>query len=156
LTDLRVVFDINVWVDAVSGPDSKYPYLTQVPPRTQNPAADCFSLALDGERFQVFTSPHVLDNVSRVFGLLGVTNHSRGRILEAIVETVSFSLGSVVDPPRSAAESKDFEDNLILDLAIATNSQIIITSDVDFQKLSPVRGIAILSPRDFLSWLLPR
>jgi hypothetical protein len=63
---LRVVFDINVYVDAITHSDSTFPFLSSVPPKTSNAAADCLSLALDEEDFHLYISPHILLNTTKV------------------------------------------------------------------------------------------
>ena len=153
---LGVVFDVNVWIQAVVGEDSDYPYLSQVPPQTSNPSADAFSLAFDGELFQVSTSPHIIRNLGRVLGELGLPEELVEAVLDAVVDVVHLSGGSVVEPERSAIESKDFEDNLILDLALSTGASVIVTLDKEFQALSPWTGRLILHPREFVSNVLLR
>ena len=58
-----VVFDINVYLDYILGDDGSWPLLPDVPPTTENPAADAVSLAF-AARFRLFTSPHILRGVS--------------------------------------------------------------------------------------------
>jgi hypothetical protein len=52
-----VGFDVNVLVNAIIGPDSSYPFFTELPPATGNPAADCLSRIFDADEFALFTSP---------------------------------------------------------------------------------------------------
>ena len=151
---LTVVFDVNIWLHAILGPKSTYPYLDAVPPRSANPSADCLSLALDGERFRVFSSPHILSNVARVLQARGYDSSFIERYLEALTDAVHFSGGSVVEPSRSVMRSVDFEDNLILDLVATVDADLLVTLDRDLQSLSPVKGAAILDPDSFLRWVL--
>ena len=151
---LKVVFDVNIWLHAVLGPRSTYPYLDSVPPRTANPSADCLSLALDGERFLLFCSPHILSNVARVLQGRAYDSHFIERYLEALTDAVHFSGGSVVEPSRTVNRSADFEDNLILDLVAAIDADLLVTLDRDLQSLSPAKGAAILDPDNFLQWVL--
>ena len=148
---LRVVFDVNVYIDALAGPDSSYPVIHEVPPESSNSAADCLALAFDGDDFTLFVSPHILRNVSRVLQEgLGIKRKLTEEILTTITEIIHFSGGSIVDPPRAQSELMDFEDNLILDLAKATESLVIVTSDRAFLEQSPWFGRVILSPREFV------
>jgi predicted nucleic acid-binding protein len=152
---LRVVFDINVYVDAIAGANSTYPFLSAVPPRSSNDAADCLSLALDGEEFQLFISPHILANTARVLqNGMGVKIKTVGAILTGITEIVHLTGGSIVDPERRNHDQKDFEDNLILDLVRTTKSLILVTSDRELLRQSPWNGRLILSPRHFVEQLL--
>lgn len=151
---LRVVFDINVWLHAILGPASSYPYLDSVPPKTLNPSADCLSLALDGERFEVFASPHILNNIARVLKLRGYDQSFIRRYLEAVSDATHFSGGSILEPARKSNHTSDFEDNLILDLVAAVRADVLVTIDRQLLALSPAHGAAILHPEKFLQWLL--
>ena len=154
--NLGAVFDVNVWLAAVLGQDSEYPYLSKVPPQTSNASADAVSLALDGELFKVFTSPHIIDHVARVLSGEGLSSKTVGDFLQMMTDITHFSGGSVVEPERQSLDSPDFEDNLILDLALGTGSTVIVTLDRDFLALNPWRGRLILHPRDFVMNLLSR
>ena len=147
---LRVVFDINVWLDTFLGPLSDFPYLSVVPPGGESPASNCVSLAFDGERFQVFASPHVLTNVHRVLKASGLRDEICHRYMEDLADIVHMSGGSVIDPAREAGSQTHFEDNLIVDLAKATGADVVVTSDVEFMQSLGWNGMAIISPSVFL------
>ncbi len=147
---LRVVFDINVWLDAFLGEPSDYPYLPVVPPGGENDAANCVSMAFDGERFSVFASTYILTNVHRVLKAAGLSDELCHRHIEDLADIVFMSGGSIVDPSREAVSQRDFEDNLILDLAKATASDVVVTRDVEFTSSSGWRGVAIISPTVFV------
>ena len=154
--NLGVVFDVNIWLAAVLSSDSEYPYLAKVPPQTANAAADALSLALDGELFRVFTSPHIINHVAKILRAEGLSEHLTESFLETTTDVVHFSGGSVVEPDRKAFDSQDFEDNLILDLALSTGSTVVVTLDQEFMAMSPWRNRLILHPRDFVVNLLSR
>lgn len=152
---LKVVFDVNVYVDAIIGRDSTYPYLQAVPPKSENAAADALSMAFDGEDFYLFTSPHILKNIRRILGeVAGLSQNLVEEILVTITEIVHFSGGSVVDPPRSNLDQKDFEDNLVLDLVKAVRALILVTSDAALLRQSPWHGRLFLNPRHFVEQLI--
>lgn len=151
---LRVVFDINVWVHGIVGPYSEFPYLPQLPPSTENSSADCISLAFDADRFSVFLSPHILRNLGRVFREYGLSGPLIQRSLEDIVEVVHVSQGSVIDPDRVVATQQDFEDNLILDLVLASNSDVLVTADQELLESNGRKGRAILHPTAFVKLAL--
>jgi predicted nucleic acid-binding protein len=149
---LRVVFDVNVFIDAIVGSDSNYPVLYEVPPESQNSAADCLSLAFDGKDFSLFVSPHILRNVNRILqDGFGLTKKLSGEILTTITEIVHFSGGSIVDPQRTNSELRDFEDNLILNLLKATESLVLVNNDREFLRQSPWFGRVLVSTRDFVA-----
>jgi len=152
---LRVVFDINVYVDAISHSSSTFPYLSSGPPKTSNAAADCLSLALDDEDFKLFISPHILLNTARVLkGEMGIESKRVEAILTGFTEIVHCTQGSIVDPKRTNHDQKDFEDNLILDLVKTTEALILVTSDVVLLDQNPWNGRLILSPRRFVEQVI--
>lgn len=156
-SDLRVVFDINVFIDAFVGPQSSFPVIEQIPPQTSNAAADCISLAFDADRFQLFASPHIIQNLVRVLkNQFALSDKLVAAIAETVIEIVHLSGGSVVEPSRKVLEVKDYEDNLILDLVLVTDSLVAVSSDSDLLDLSPWRGRLILRPREFTHRILNR
>jgi predicted nucleic acid-binding protein len=150
-TKLRSVFDVNVYVDAIVGASSTFPLIESVPPKTSNSAMDAFSLAYDGDAFALYSSPHIIKNVARVFKALGVSDETTQKVIETMFELVHFSGGSVVDPDRTVFDIADFEDNLILDLVKAVDALVLVTSDNDLLQVSPWNHRLIMKPRDFVS-----
>lgn len=150
-TKLRSVFDVNVYVDAIVGPDSSFPLIESVPPKTSNTAMDAFSLAYDGDAFALYTSPQIVRNVGRVFKALGVSDVTAQKVVETMIELIHFSGGSVVEPDRTVFDIPDFEDNLILDLVKAVDALVLVTSDEDLLSVSPWNHRLIMKPRDFVA-----
>ena len=151
---LRVVFDINVWASALLGPSTEFPFLPTAPPTGANSSADCLSLAFDGDRFSVFISPHIIENLSRILVHSGISRALAARAIEDVVDIVHLSQGSVVEPRRLANQQRDFEDNLILDLVLDTGSEVLVTRDAELLAASGFKGVAILHPRSFVQLAL--
>lgn len=147
-----MVFDVNVFIDAVVGRDSTFPLITEVPPTTGNAAADAFSLAYDAETFSLFTSPHIVSNSARVLGLKGIEKETSAGVAELLLEIVQLSGGSIVEPDRTVFDVADYEDNLILDLVKAVDAHLLITSDKDLLQLNPWNGRLVMTPRDFVGY----
>ncbi|GAA1850952.1 putative toxin-antitoxin system toxin component, PIN family [Myceligenerans crystallogenes] len=146
-----VVYDVNVFVNAVVGADSEWPYLARLPPATGNADADCLSVAFDAEEFSLCTSLHILENVARVLRSFGWSHRSVEEYVDALAELVETSGGKVLDPDRRVFDVPDFEDNLILDVAVASDALIVVSDDTDLTSMSPWnQRIAILRPRDFI------
>ena len=59
-----------------------------------------------------------------------------------------------MDPPRVAFDSEDFEDNLILDLAVEADTLIVVSDDTDLTPLSPWNGRLILRPFQFVEHMV--
>jgi len=52
---------------------------------------------------------------------------------------------------ESVTDCRDPDDNKFLELALSGKADLIITGDADLLSLHPWRGIAILSPADYLA-----
>jgi putative PIN family toxin of toxin-antitoxin system len=149
---LRVVFDVNVYINAFSGPDTTFPVIEVVPPASGNWAADAISLAFDGEDFALYASPHIMRNIVRVLrSTLHVQDRNVQVAAETVIEIVHQSGGSIVEPARHTSENRDFEDNLILDLAFAVDALVIVTNDSDLLEMNPWNGRLVLTPKEFVS-----
>ena len=148
-----VVYDINLLVAAFVGPDAEWPFIALVPPTTNSPDADALSIAFDADEFSLYSSPHIMENLARVLvDAYGVLPARAARIVIAVLEIVETSGGAVIDPPRKAFSVADYEDNLILDLAIAAEATIVVSNDTDLTSMSPWHNrIAILRPREFVA-----
>ncbi len=145
-----VVFDINVYVNALVGPESSFPLIAEVPPATGNPTADCVSIALDADDFRLHASPHILANTARVLKLIGISNALAEDFIDTILDIVTESGGKVIDPPRKVFDVHDDEDNRVLDLVVATDSHLLVTDDTDLTQLNPWNGRLILRPRELV------
>lgn len=153
-----VVFDVNVYLDYILGDDGSWPLLPDVPPTTDNPAADAVSLAF-AARFRLFSSPHILRNVARV---MRATRHSEPTVeafIAAITEMCEFSDGAVIEPQARDHGIGDYEDNLIASLAKdpAVDALVVVSSDRDLLDLGPNwHGRLIMRPREFVRRVVAR
>ncbi|NRG42582.1 PIN domain-containing protein [Rathayibacter sp. VKM Ac-2835] len=147
-----VVFDIHIYVNALVGPGSEFPRIVEVPPGTGNSAADCLSLAFDGDDFRLFVSPHILRNLTRVLSELGLSAELIEGYLQTVLELVEVSGGATLDPPRKCFDVEDYEDNLIVDLSLACDATLIVSDDTDLTDLSPWHGrMPIVRPHVFVA-----
>lgn len=146
-----VVYDVNVLVNALVGPDSSYPYLPRIPPTTGNAAADCLAIALDGDDMRLFSSLHILRTTATVLVRLGVHPDTAARYVDEVTSIITDLGGAVLDPPRRAHDSRDHEDNLVLDCALAADALIVVSSDHDLTSLNPWNGRLILTPERFVA-----
>lgn len=156
-TDARpaTVFDIHVFVNALVGPGSEFPRVVEVPPGTGNAAADCLSLAFDADDFRLYASPHIIRNITRILAELGLSEHLIERYLDMVSEIVEASGGAIVDPPRQCFDVADYEDNLIVDLALACEATLIVSDDTDLTGISPWHNrMPIVRPHVFVERML--
>lgn len=57
----------------------------------------------------------------------------------------------VIDITEKLTECRDPKDNKFLELAISGNAACIVSGDSDLLVLNPFRGVAILTPQEFIS-----
>lgn len=150
-----VVFDINVYVYAIVSNDTDWPYLRRLPPTSESSEADCLSLALDGDEFRLYASPHILRNIGRLLRAAGIPPELTQRWVRELVDIIEMTGGGVIEPQRAVFDIKDHEDNLIMDVAVAADAVVVVSNDTDLTSLSPWHGrIPILRPREFVMRML--
>ncbi|MDX6445769.1 MAG: uncharacterized protein QOH71_2843 [Blastocatellia bacterium] len=135
---MRIVLDTNVVVSALLLSDS-------VPRQAFDKAID------DGE---VVISTPVLIDLAEVLARdklnKYLTEQERMRFLVALLKA-----SELVGITEQIHNCRDPSDNKFLELAVCGNADVIVSGDDDLLVLNPFRGIAILTPRDFLSFSLP-
>jgi predicted nucleic acid-binding protein len=147
-----VVFDINVYVHAIISNDTDWPLLRHLPPTSDCSEADCLSLALDAETFRLFASPHILRNIVRLLREASLPDDLAKRWVTELVDIIEDTGGGTMEPERRVFDIPDHEDNLIMDLAVATDAILVVSDDTDLTSISPWHGhIPILRPRDFVA-----
>jgi len=151
-----VVVDINVTVAAVAGGNDAFQSWPSPPPVRGNPAANVIGILNDARESSLFLSPHILVNTVRV--LTGAPPNGYGwspthaqRYLELLVDIARASGGDVLEPVAVVTDCPDHEDNRILECALAANAALVITDDEDLLRLSPWRGIPIVTSVTFVS-----
>jgi predicted nucleic acid-binding protein len=147
-----VVFDVNVLVAAIAVGESPFRTWPSPPPTSSNPSADCLGLINDEAEFALWLSSHILANTGRVLATaIGTPADEIDDYLSALMEMADASGGGVREPPQSVGDCKDWEDNRILDLALAVGAFLIVSEDADLISMSPWRGRPIVEPRQFAS-----
>jgi putative PIN family toxin of toxin-antitoxin system len=66
------------------------------------------------------------------------------------------NLTKTSDVTERIVACRDAEDDMWLELAVAAKAEVVISGDKGLLALHPFRGIPILNPADFLSWLLSK
>jgi putative PIN family toxin of toxin-antitoxin system len=101
------------------------------------------------EGFVLF-SPDTLDELANVLKRERfdryVTVTEREEFLEALVER-----SVVLEIEEKIQACRDPRDDKFLELAVGAQAKIIVSGDDDLLKLNPFRGIAILTPAEFLA-----
>jgi predicted nucleic acid-binding protein len=148
-----VTLDINVLVRAVVEGNTIFWSWPSPPPTGPYSAAECVGIVNDAQEFSLWLSPHVVGNVIRVLTDPRGYQWPADRAEEyagVLIEIVRASGGQVVDPGIRVADCQDHEDNRILELALAGNASLIVSSDVHLLEMSLWRGIPIIRPKEFV------
>ncbi|HSY15328.1 MAG TPA: PIN domain-containing protein [Jatrophihabitantaceae bacterium] len=151
MPNVGVVVDVTVLVSAVLGGQSAFETWPVLPPRTENPAADCLGVVNDAQEFALWLSPHILVNTSRVLLEQGQLQELVAEFLQVLSEIAEASGGGVLEPARTVFGCPDFEDNLILGLVAEVGAVIVVSNDTDLTSMSPWRATPILRPEEFAS-----
>ena len=147
-----VVFDVNVLIRAVAVGESPFRSWPSPPPTSANPSADCLGVINDAAEFALWLSPHILSNTARVLiRVIKTPEEEVDEYLEILMEMAEASSGGVFDPPQTVGDCSDWEDNRILDLALAIGAFLVVSDDTDLLSLSPWRGRPIVTPTQFAS-----
>jgi putative PIN family toxin of toxin-antitoxin system len=101
-----------------------------------------------GERHlvDIYSSAPIRNEVERV--LRDKFRWSQERV--AAAANYLWSLSCPVQPQCTISDCRDPDDNRVLECAIEAKATFVVTGDYDLLDLNPYRGIAILTPRDFL------
>lgn len=144
-----VTFDLNVLVAAVAGGPHAFWAWPSPPPLVENVSANCLGIINDAEEFSLWLSPHVITNAARVLAALDWSRDRALEYLQVLRETVDGSGGGIIDPEIQIDDCSDYEDNRILELALASGSILIVSNDGDLLTMSLWRGIPIIRPSEF-------
>jgi predicted nucleic acid-binding protein len=147
-----VVFDVNVLVLAIAAGESPFRSWPSPPPTSGNPSADCLGVVNDAAEFALWLSPHILVNTGRVLAsVLKMTDDEIDEYLAVLAEIAEVSGGGITDPPQVVGDCPDWEDNRILDLALAIGAFLVVSADADLTTMSPWRGRPVIEPAQFAS-----
>ena len=150
-----MVFDVNVFIDGVVTGQDSFESWPSPPPTSGHHAADCIGVVNDAVEFSLWLSPHVLTNIERVLaapvadGGFEWAEEALEEYLAVLVEIAESSGGGVVEPVDLVTDCDDYEDNRILELALACGAVLVVSNDSDLLHMTPWRGVPVISPRDF-------
>jgi len=150
-----VVVDVNVLVGAVVDGNDAFHSWPSPPPVRGNHAANVVGILNDAHEFALFLSSHILVGTLRV--LTGTPPDGFGwsadraqHYVEILVAIAEASGGDVVEPATTVTDCPDYEDNRILECALAANAVLIVTDDDHLLRLSPWRGVPIIPSDAFV------
>lgn len=147
-----VTFDVNVLVRAVVEGNTTFQAWPSPPPTGPFPAAECVGIVNDAREFALWLSPHVLRNVIHTLtdpdGYRWPPERAE-EYVTVLLRIAGDSGGGLLEPEVRVNDCIDFEDNRILELALASGSVLIISSDAHLLDMSPWRGTPIVRPAEF-------
>jgi len=133
---VKVVFDTNVWVSIFM----------------KKTLGEEFSKILGERNIQIYTSEQILKEISKVLfypkinELLNLSRVSMKEILQNILKS------SILIKPKFKLSviKEDPEDNKILDCALQSKADFIVSGDKHLLKLKKFKKTKIITPREFL------
>ena len=128
---MRVVFDTNVFVSALTLPGGR--------------GHQAFIKIIEGQDSLALSKP-ILDE------LLSVLSRKFARDREELARVAVFlsTLGEIVEPTESFAALSDEPDNRILECAVAADAQTIVTGDRAMLALAEFQSIRIVPLSEYL------
>lgn len=133
---MRIVLDSNIYIAALLA---------------KGLASDILKLSEKGE-IEIFTSEEILDEVKDKLV-------SKGKLEEIFVEQLLLelknSIGIVKPKIRLNVVKEDVDDNKIIECAVESGANLIVSMDRHLIKLKSYKGIGIVHPKA-LTWILPK
>lgn len=128
---MKAVFDTNIFVSALALPGGQ--------------AERAIDLVIDGRLILCISKPIVHE-------VIGVLAQKFSRSSEELSRTAVFlsELAELVTPRKKLTVLKDEPDNRILECAVKSNADIVVTGDRAMLNLKKYGEIRILSLRQFL------
>ncbi len=137
-SDKYIVVDTSVLISALLKPNS-------IPAQALERARTHFKLAVSTETLTELTKVLSRDYLARYR-----TVDERETFLVLYSE-----LAEIIAITEHVTDCRDPKDNKFLDLALAANARILVSSDSDLLVLHPYRNIHIVTPSMFLQTVAP-
>lgn len=129
---IKVVLDTNVYVSGI---------LFRGKPR------DVLDLAIQG-KIQVFISPDIISELKEVL-LRKKIGFSPARV-NFIMREIESITTLVIPQKKYTAVPRDSGDDIIIDCAMESKAQYLVTGDDDLLSLKSYKSIAIINPAGFI------
>jgi len=128
---LKVVIDTNVFISAIYLPESR--------------PAEVILLARR-KKISNFISPEILEEIERIIKKKLLWDNAKTQSILRRIKNFS----EIVAPQERLAVIADDPDNRILECAVTSQADFIISGDKHLLNLKAYRGIAIVTPGGFL------
>lgn len=108
-------------------------------------------------RVEMVLSPEILDEYRRVGSDLAIRYAERAAVLIPVLTLLAVNATIVNAMPLKEQVSKDAADDMFLAAAVAADVTTIVSGDQHLLDVSEWRGIAVVTPRQFVDrYLLAR
>ena len=146
-----VVFDVNVFVDAVTTDAGDFTAFPSPPPFNDDEVfAACVGIVNDAREVRLFVSEHVLDTLRYVLATeYGWDEQHLDDYEDVLLAAAKASGGGLLEVESVVTECDDPEDDNILALALDAHAELIVSNDTDLTSMSPWRGKPIMTPSQF-------
>ena len=134
MTRERVVIDTNVLISGLFS-------TTSTPAKALEKAVTKAQLVATTETLRELIEKLLLPKFDR---------YVRRERREALLQRVA-SLVEIVEVLQPIRASRDHKDDKFLDAAVNGRANVLVTGDRDLLDLNPFRGIAIVTPADYLA-----
>jgi len=131
---MKVVIDTNVLMSGI--------FFGGVPGRVLD--------AWAAGRLELVLSPEILDEYRRVGGDLGSRYPQRAAVLAPVLTLLAMNATLLRAAPLPEPVSADPADDMFLAAAVAGDCLLIVSGDAHLLDVSGWRGIAVLTPRQFV------
>ncbi len=105
-------------------------------------------------QFDLVLSPGILAEYQRVGHELSIKYPDLAGALEPSLALIAMHATIVDAPELGESVSVDPDDDKFLAAALASDTEIVVSGDKDLLRISPWRGIVVLTPRQFLDQYL--
>lgn len=129
---IKVVIDSNIYISGI---------LFSGNPRI------ILDLAIKG-KIQVYISPDILSELKDVLSKKKFSFSPN--IIQSIIGEIESITTLIVPLKKHNIVTRDIDDNIIVDCAIESNAEFIITGDNDLLSLKEFKNVKIIKPVDFL------
>ena len=123
----KVILDTNLWISYLITKD--YPLIDQL---------------IDNEKIRLIFSTELLEEFIEVANRPKLKKHFKKQDLLDLLETID-TVGKVVEVKSDVKICRDKKDNFLLNLAIDSRADFLITGDADLLVLKEIKTTKIIS-----------
>ncbi|MBI1870347.1 MAG: putative toxin-antitoxin system toxin component, PIN family [Chlamydiae bacterium] len=108
--------------------------------------------AFIAKRFRLATSKSLINEIVEVCAKRKFRERINKEDRETLIAIIK-EAGEIVNPKIKITDCRDKDDNKVLECAIASKAQVIVTRDTDLLVLNPYKNVSIIPPEKFIPFL---